>query len=355
MSETTHEKPTPGSVAISYSTAMSVNLLGRIDYTPAELAIDLIALDTFLQGIVTFERVYAISPVFPGVNSPLIPGHPEIPVETVFPPGNPPEMHSMEAFKQALLADPAFAKLMKLEYGTFNNSNTFRSEDEYVEATATITAGDLWRARGLELPFLASQLESGLCLEDQLGTPSARLPGVQGSALELIHSAWAALAGDANRLKNQPFFSTRMPLLLLTVLRECQTIDDVWRVAMQLRTTKEARAFREWAVVVERETDVRVVAGHMREVTSLVDDLFRVSGSRSFDVSFGIGFPPSISLSGAPVRFRFKRERPHLRFLRRLAGDALAASRIEPHVVRVLEASKNVAANSIALLSTTTT
>lgn len=333
-------KVASGSGAISHETASLIEWVaeGVISRRPSGFAMELLALEALVSGMITCERVYALTTVRIGIeHQPLFASAPNLPVEVVYPWSSPDPEYPRDDIVRALMADPLFKRL----YG-----------EESAKDTAFITAGDLWRSAMLGTAFLASETESNICLLDQLSNATKdfyRSP--TDNIVGIVRSAWLSTVEDANALKGRRFFRASMPLFLASILRESQTIDDIWRVTMQMRGTKEAAAFRAWLSEVQGEEDVVRVALRMKELRNVIGDVFHITATDGLDISVGIGFPPSIDIPWSRLVKWLKPQKPHLRFLKRTVASAIAATQPESDLCRVFGVSRELAIATVRLLA----
>ena len=157
--------------------------------------------------------------------------------------------------------------------------------------------------------------------------------------------------GEGNVLKGLKFFSVSMPLFLNTVFRESSDLDSMWTVAMQMRDTAEAVAFRAWVKTVQLADEPKKVAALSTEARKLSDDLIRAFDTGKADIRMGVGFPNSRSISSKPDSGQMKREKIHIRFLRRFVGSAMKDAQVGTEVTRLFHVPKEVADESVALLA----
>ncbi|MFC1574125.1 hypothetical protein ACFL30_02985 [Candidatus Latescibacterota bacterium] len=351
-----------GSVVISHETALSVDSIGEgiITESPAGFAKQLLCLDAFLQGIITCERLYATSSIRVGYeSSPLVKGRPELPVTVLYPWFVTDPDYPWDSIASSLLKDTSFTTIVEkseIEDNELTKEYTNGSQlsvKDMMQLSAKIITGDLWRSMDLGTAFLANCFESSICLLEQMHSLQADMRLCTADTIAgLIQQTWDTTKGEAHVLKGLKFFSVSMPLFIVNVLRESSNRDDIWTVAMQMRETKEARAFCEWIKSIQQEDKPGNVASKSSEAHKLSYDLFRVCGSNQWDIRMGVGFPYSRSVTSSPRSGQLKREKIHIRFLRRFVGSAMKEARVETELTRLFRVPRNVADESIALLAT---
>ena len=351
-----------GSAVISHETALSIDSIGGgiITEGPAGFAKQLLCLDAFLQGIITCESLYATTSIRMGYeNTPLVKGRPELPVTVLYPWFVSDHDYPWDSIASSLLKDTSFATIVEKSEIEENElvkgylTGPQLSVKDMIQLSSKIITGDLWRSMDLGTVFLANRFESSICLLEQMHSLQADMRLCTAETIAgLIQQTWDATQGETHVLKGLKFFSVSMPLFIVNVLRESSDIDDIWTVAMQMRETREARAFCEWIKNIQQEDKPGNVASKSSKAHKLSYDLFRICGSNLRSVRMGVGFPYSRSVTSSPRSGQLKHEKIHIRFMRRLVGSALKEARVETELTRLFRVPKKVANESIALLAT---
>jgi hypothetical protein len=134
-----------------------------------------------------------------------------------------------------------------------------------------------------------------------------------------------------------------IPCILSAVLRNSTSLSDVIPLTIQLRESREAKAFRQWCnnlTQIIQQGDLAKIAEAIKEVKDLVTSWNKFLGltrGDNVDVSLGWG-PASVSIPFSLPRLlqrpiHFKR---HLSFLHRIYSISLKTARSSEYIDRVL-------------------
>ena len=365
-----------GSVAISNAVALEVEDESWAAFEPGGFALKLLCLDAFIHALLLSEKVYVITPYSMDV---FLNRHADLPIETIFPGTFDDPNFPRDELVGLLLSDSAYSSIVSKENQEALDflksveqaivpdselSKLVRGGDfvkKLVETNALITVGDLWRARKLGLPFFASQLETPICIYDQLAlshSSSGMVKSVSQTGVNLVKEIWYAKAYEANKLKGFGFFTLRMPLFLLTVLRECKFPEDIWTIASQMREVREVRALRDCFTDMDSETNLAKFIGRFSDMERLANDLVRIEKKQESQTTIQLGIPPSVTLPvPSPGRLWDSVRRPgrQLRFLKRLFRNAIEVGRLEDELVRVFNVGIEQARKTTELIDATGT
>lgn len=143
------------------------------------------------------------------------------------------------------------------------------------------------------------------------------LPSLADLTTKWINNLREQLLISSARGGVEPFFELQMPSLFACILRECGTIEEGMRVALQMRNAKSAKAFRKRAKKVMNDLQENK-AGELRQFCSDLNEL-----SSRMRKEFGIEEKSTyvslwlFSFSAKVPRFLHKTiwNGPHLRLL----------------------------------------
>jgi len=115
------------------------------------------------------------------------------------------------------------------------------------------------------------------------------------------------------------YFTLDVPIIFNHVITKARTRSDIIGVAMELRETKEARAFRRQLTLLDEAAAVD--AGKLvREIIDEIDDKIKALGKKLGQptLDLQIAFPPSISLNFGHIANIVHRRKRHLVFIQQL-------------------------------------
>jgi len=188
------------------------------------------------------------------------------------------------------------------------------------------------------IPFAANGYESlvhGPQLRFTLGVPAAR------SVISTLEQARDELVVKINQWKKARLFETMLPLVLAAVLQNAKTPAQVFAVAMQMRQSQSAKAFRKWTAQIDAEKNISAIDEKMREVKSYVDKLTRELDVRT-KISHQITIIPAfytigIEKKGPAFLDRDVLGNTHLVFLTELFKPTAIVSSLEEKVVKLFD------------------
>lgn len=307
----------------------------------------LYSLDAFIGALLLGDEVIAFTNV--GENEPFIINHPEIPVTVVFPKKCDDKLYQVQlAIAAELKKVPEFINFYenKCQEDKEIILRHFENTDEYINTTALITSGDIFRAINNDASFFANQIESPIVLihqfqvENTLNSPNFVRETIRKAWTENIHKASQVCA---------TYFTANIPFFLNFILRECKTIDEIWKITMEYRNSSNLKNFRNWLNDLNVETDLKSVLKELNNIENITKDIFK---QKNIFESFALGFPPSISLpSIAEIEGVITGHKRHFRFYRRLLKDALKNAKFENELQRVFKIDKTTALNLVCKMS----
>ncbi len=373
----------PGSAAVSTETACAV--VGNPDRSldsllPAHLAEAISALDTFLNVMLTREKMFVLNLddcLEEELRREFVTRCPAMPIELSEGRG-PLEVGSddesdeiydfMATAVEEIMVERGFRQFMNVfgaelpREGLIDkdkpcrfdpNTETIRVQElcDYVAEWAEL----LPRAMINGIPFFANQKESPHCFAAAL--TQVLIPGDEDVpsrlSIEQLKKVWYQEADEINKEVERDLFTIEMPLFLMAVLRECKEPQDLWSVASQMRESRESRNFREWAVSLDNAPDGEAYLTAKNQATKVAADFRRVLGKGVEEA----GIEVSISLAGPAISklIRFLPRSPwwrnrHLRFMKRLFRSALKGRKLEAEVQRVFGVRPRIARQAVQLL-----
>lgn len=120
------------------------------------------------------------------------------------------------------------------------------------------------------------------------------------------------------------------------VLDQCSSKDDFLQVALEIRQTKECRAFRAWLKRMDArldEADLKELARGIQDLRGVLDDVSRGLGLVENDLwpKLSIGLSPRLDIPSSVVSAAWKKVAPrplHVVFLRGHLGRVLSQGRL---------------------------
>ena len=344
-------------ISISHETSLYIDDFAK-DYSINDSlhnnVLTLYSLDAFIGALLFGDEIIAFTNIRAGFeDKPLIENHPEIPVTVVYPSRCEDELYKVQlAIAEEIKKEPEFISFYK-KIVQESNALFIRDNDpppytdEYIDNTALITSGDIFRAINNNASFFANQIESPIVLIHQLQVERA-FKNSPNFIRETIRKAWNENIHKATQVC-ATYFTANIPFFLNFILRECKTIEEIWKITMEYRNSNNVKKFRNWLNDMNKETDFKCVLKELNNIENITRDIFEEKNI--FD-SFALGFPPSISLPPITEIERvitgYKR---HFRFYRRLLKDALKSARFENELQRVFNINKETSLNIVHKMS----
>jgi len=150
----------------------------------------------------------------------------------------------------------------------------------------------------------------------------------------------AEVAEAKNADLQQHLFELRIPPVFASVLRECKTPDDIAKVAIQMRNSSSAKAFRAWMSSVSASGSGLKIVQMTHDLEDLKKKMKLEFGMESESVNVGLwlfGFKARIP-TWAQKCFYLQSDN-HLRFLRDLYRSSLDVISLEGQLLRIFSAS----------------
>jgi hypothetical protein len=330
----------PGDVAISFRSFLDIDPSSITSglyknpslSSPFEVCMFLLNLANLIEGIVTQNCIYC----FAWEQGPAFSEYPNLPVRML------PIHKSLPDYKKALAAQgaglPTELDEIASEYDELISSHEGLLTVSGINAVpfqSRILLGDILRSQELGLNFYPSALESNPCIYKIVRENVSR-PQVSRVAVDLMESARRPLAVKSNERIKAKIFDAYVPAVFGAVLRDSRDLDDLFRIAVQMRETREAKAFRKWAASVDLDENLARIDQELSQVQILADDLAKGIDQKPKEIQLqlGVSFIGSVQLS-IPVSIRRKRKR-HLTFLKSLFDMSSDVARLNDHVKRVL-------------------
>jgi hypothetical protein len=323
-------------ITISFETSITINdfsLYNKFDENDLyENILTLYALDAFIGALLLGDKVIALT----NIENPLIYSHPELPISVLFPQRLDDEIYNIQlTVKDLLKNNYEFIDFYKNYTSTRKYTNT--QSIQYIDNTALISTGDALRATHNKTSFFANQLESPICLLLQIYCDT-KFSNSPNFIKECLTKAWNENIHIANQLTGITYFTANIPFFLNSILQECKAPEDIWKIALEFRDSKNIKSFRNWLNDLDGETNIKHLLKELNNLKSVTNDVFK---ENSFFDSFAFGVPLSISL---PPITSFKelliKNKPHFRFYRRLLRDAIKSASFEKEIQRVFKINK---------------
>jgi len=305
-------------------------------FNPFDSARILLTAAHLIESIVTKERIV----FFAWDRDTPISGAPDLPFKMY------PIEKTFHDFKSTLnKTDPALLRNIlsaSADYETYlRNLTPFDKLPQYSKARikeiGQVLIGDMLRAQDYGIPFSPTSLESGACLFRIVRQNLAR-PDASSAAIRIIESARSPLAELTNERMSARLYDLRVPAVFAAATRNAKDFQDLLKVALQMRQTKEAKAFRKWAREVDNDSNLARVAESLDVVQDLSDGLAKgiEQKPREVQVQLGVSFIGSFQIT-IPFRLPRKRER-HLTFLKSLFSESCEVESLDQEIRRVFGA-----------------
>jgi hypothetical protein len=380
MGKVAEKKQSAGSVAISQGTTLQIRRVHQLfeqdpkiwsEAPAASVAMQLVSLDAFLQALFCHEQIIAFGHPQPGGDAFVVQGCPELPADLVVPGEARPSWFPHGGLVRELAASPAYVGMVSHYESAGYELTRPRASDPYwgelvrhyapayqpaspleqipeefvVQARlmlrADATAADVGAAMDRRVPFFASQIETPICIYEQLEGLRKLNPKLPSKwALEQLKRAWYTHVSAAEELKGEGFFSAEIPYFLLAVFRGCDAPIDLFRVAMQMRDEREARNFRSWVKKLAAEDDPVALLRQTKTIDALAQRLINRLTEGPLEkwlkyISFGF-FPPGVSAGmNAAEPVQYWRTRRHVRFLSTIFQPAGAGMQLQQELQRL--------------------
>jgi len=133
--------------------------------------------------------------------------------------------------------------------------------------------------------------------------------------MSVMNEAMKEKALRLNKIREAPIYSTSIPMLFAKVLSLSSTPEDLLSHALEIRNTKAASRFREWASAVNNDSSCDNFEKEYNEVDKLAENLAKGirRPSKEISIGFGIGLL-SFSTPFAVPDIKLNRKK-HLSFL----------------------------------------
>lgn len=191
-------------------------------------------------------------------------------------------------------------------------------------------------ASSYRLPYVPS-LERGPMVLDELSDGTVTFEDVAirrvEEAVGEIRKEWSDIAEGFFR---QHVFSPKLPLILATVLRNCDRPDQIVNEILTLRNSKEAIQFRQWCQEVSEwcKTDMELAA---KAIDQFEKDLITICNDlrRAFRLEEAAPVPMNIHVVSMSDDIRSKTLLPHMVFLRNITGDVIKVPSVQTYIQRL--------------------
>lgn len=369
-------EPPPGSAMLSANTTEYIYHSWHHPHSwesqhPGTIAMQVLALDAFIQGLLTSESIYLLTPTSPdnywGLESWY--GDLELPITLTEVDQSLDEYdHLHDDLNKGMLSDPGFKALFDSlpspgVYFTHEFEGVPLPDDWMRKYVARNSILSLIHSSKLRVPFYASQMEAPVCILDQLETQKqafgVRHP-VPGLTMEILRQAWYRTASEANRLRRFNLYTVEMPFFLLSVLRQCADSrrDAIFRIVRQMRISDDVSNFRKWATDVDSERDPRKFIRAIRDLEDVASKLTGLTRDTTGSAKLTVG----VSLAGPKAELskegllesmldKLPWQNRHLRFIKQLFNDVAEAGPLEHELTRVLDVEPEVAREAVGLIN----
>ena len=319
----------------------------------------LYSLDAFIGALLLGDEVLAITNVTGNIAGiPLIDNYPELPVRISYPEKCNDELYNKQLqIAEELKEKPEFINFYK---EIVRESNKIL-DDEFIDNTALVTSGDIFRAINNDTSFFANQIESPICLINQVQIENKfqnapNIPNIK----EILRKAWNENIHELNQLKGIAYFTANILFFLNSILRECKTPDDIWKISLQYRNSNNnLKKFRNWLNDMSKETDIDYFRKELSKIQYITTDIFDLNNPQKHSIfdSLGIGYPPSVSMSVSmslpitAIKGAIIKNQRHFRFYRRLLKDGLKSAEFEKELQRVFNMDRKLSIEIVNKMS----
>jgi hypothetical protein len=206
--------------------------------------------------------------------------------------------------------------------------------DEFMEVRIARTLYYYLFSKTLDIPYLPNVARAPFLLQiTRLMGPNLKDPADKAmQILDEIRKKYAKMLTDTFGI---PAFGTEIPLFLRLAVKDANTVEEVISNSLKIRELKYVKSFRNWVTRLTEE----LVCGNVRQVVTSLEDLEKIRNDL-FDslktersISFGVGFPPSISTD--PIQIVGKKRQ--LWFLSDLVEQSIQVRDSEKDLQRILD------------------
>ncbi len=165
------------------------------------------------------------------------------------------------------------------------------------------------------------------------GTAASDLAGI---TIDYVKKVRKSVVTQANARLDATIFDVSLPPIFATVLKQAQRPRDILPIALGMRDTRSARAYRDWLRMIGSGEGGNDLVKATSQLESLGENLALELGlaHEEIDVKLGI-----VSMKRRLPSWLHREMpslgRPHVQFLRNLARDAIAAVSLEKQLIRV--------------------
>jgi hypothetical protein len=176
------------------------------------------------------------------------------------------------------------------------------------------------------LPYFPHPLRSPL-IAFEIVAAKIGLPKTLEKIMSIIESNRLRKAQYVNEFFKKEIIQLRVPFFLALVMQKAKSPREIFKMAVELRENKNARAFRAWFSNVNKQIEsgnfgIKKLEREIKEIQSVLDEWSATNSSSNESLSVGINInigPLSISQKTFPRVYLSHITRPrHLRFLQSL-------------------------------------
>ncbi len=343
-----------GDVAFSFQswldleTAMSEErwLSDRDEYTSLDSARILLTVAHFIEALVTKERIGFFGR---DLDIPMDVSY-ELPVRRMFPL----EITYPEFESKLSRSDPALLNELKSassEYVSFlkrqvDFDSLTKFDQDFIEDLGRILLGDMLRAQHIGVPFSPTPLESGACLY-KIARSNVSQTDAGRAAIRIIESARVPMAEITNERMAAQIYDLRVPAVFAAVAHNSKDLQDLLRVALQMRRIPEAEAFRKWTREVDNDRNLERIMKSLNEIQGLSDALAKgiEQKPREVQLQLGVSFIGSFQIA-VPIKLARRRER-HPTFLKTIYSESCEVESLDQEIRRIFGSPIGDAAGSL--------
>lgn len=153
--------------------------------------------------------------------------------------------------------------------------------------------------------------------------------------MSVMNAAMKEKALRLNEIRKAPIYNTSIPMLFAKVLSLSSTPKDLLSHALEIRNTKEARRFQEWASAVNNDSSLDNFEKEYNEVDKLAKNLAKGIRRPTKEVSIGFGIGLLSFSTSFSVPYIKLRRKKHLSFLSDNCWKAYCMEEIASGLTRV--------------------